>query len=288
MPGFTNQATLSYRGNVTISNIVSGELVAVLSVSKTALTETYGADDIVTYAVNLVNNGTTAYTGLTLTDDLGGYTYGANTLVPLTYVDGSLRYFINGSLQATPTPTTASPLTLSGISVPAGGNALLVYEARVNSFAPLATDGLITNTVTVAGGGLTSSVQADNTVTARDDAYLTINKAVSPATVAENGTLTYTFTIQNYGNTEAVATDDVVVTDTFTPILSPITVTYEGSVWTEGTQYTYDAATGIFATVAGQITVPAATYARDAATGAATGAVIVTPGVRVLTVSGTV
>lgn len=284
MPGFTNQATLSYRGNVTISNIVSGELVAVLSVSKTALTETYGADDIVTYAVNLVNNGTTAYTGLTLTDDLGGYTYGANTLVPLTYVDGSLRYFINGSLQATPTPTTASPLTLSGISVPAGGNALLVYEARVNSFAPLATDGLITNTVTVAGGGLTSSVQADNTVTARDDAYLTINKAVSPATVAENGTLTYTFTIQNYGNTEAVTTDDVVVTDTFTPILSPITVTYEGSVWTEGTQYTYDAATGIFATVAGQITVPAATYARDAATGA----VIVTPGVRVLTVSGTV
>lgn len=284
MPGFTNQATLSYRGNVTISNIVSGELVAVLSVSKTALTETYGADDIVTYAVNLVNSGTTAYTGLTLTDDLGGYTYGANTLVPLTYVDGSLRYFINGSLQATPTPTTASPLTLSGISVPAGGNALLVYEARVNSFAPLATEGSITNTVTVAGGGLTSSVQADNTITARDDAYLTINKAVSPATVAENGTLTYTFTIQNYGNTEAVTTDDVVVTDTFTPILSPITVTYEGSVWTEGTQYTYDAATGVFATVAGQITVPAATYARDAATGA----VIVTPGVRVLTVSGTV
>lgn len=284
MPGFTNQATLSYRGNVTISNIVSGELVAVLSVTKTALTETYGADDIVTYAVNLVNSGTTAYSGLTLTDDLGGYTYDTSTLVPLTYVSGSLRYFINGSLQATPTPTAVSPLTLSGISVPAGGNALLVYEARVNSFAPLATEGSITNTVTVTGGGLTSSVQADNTVTARDDAYLTINKAISPATVAENGTLTYTFTIQNYGNTEAVATDDVVVTDTFTPILSPITVTYEGSVWTEGTQYTYDATTGVFATVAGQITVPAATYTRDTTTGA----VIVTPGVRVLTVSGTV
>ena len=46
MPSFTNQATLSYRGNVTISNIVTGELVAVLSATKTALSERYGADDI--------------------------------------------------------------------------------------------------------------------------------------------------------------------------------------------------------------------------------------------------
>lgn len=284
MPSFTNQATLSYRGNVTISNIVSGELVAVLSVSKTALTETYGADDIVTYVVNLVNSGTTAYSGLSLTDDLGTYTYDAGTLVPLTYVEGSLRYFINGAQQTTPTPTGTSPLTLTGISVPAGGNALLVYEARINSYAPLAGESTITNTVTVSGGGLTASVQAEDTITARDAAYLTINKAVSPATVAENGTLTYTFTIQNYGNTAAVATDDVVVADTFTPILDPITVTYEGTVWTEGTQYTYDTSTGAFATVAGQITVPAATYTRDATTGA----VVVTPGVRILTVSGTV
>ena len=34
------------------------------------------------------------------------------------------------------------------------------------------------------------------------------------------------------------------------------------------TQYTYDAATGVFATAAGVVTVPAATFTQDAATGA--------------------
>lgn len=267
MPSFTNQATLTYRGNVAVSNIVTGELVAVLSAAKTALSETYGADDTVTYVVSLVNSGSVAYTGLTVTDDLGSYVYGTGTLVPLTYVDGSLRYFVNGVLQATVTPTAVSPLTVTGISVPAGGNALLIYEARVNSFAPLGTDESVTNTVST-----------------RAAAYLTINKALSPATVAENGSLTYTFTIQNYGNTAAGAEDELVVTDTFDPALSGLSVTYDGGAWTEGTQYTYDAATGVFATLTGQITVPAATYTRDATTGA----VVVAPGVRVLTVSGTV
>ena len=77
---------------------------------------------------------------------------------------------------------------------------------------------------------------------ARAAAYLTIGKAVSPATVAENGTLTYTFTIQNYGNTAAAETDNVTVSDTFSPILKAISVTYNGVAWTEGTQYTYNAA----------------------------------------------
>ena len=50
---------------------------------------------------------------------------------------------------------------------------------------------------------------------------------------------------------------------------------------TEG--YTYDQATGTFVTVPGVITVPAATFVRDTATGAWT----VTPGVTRLTVTGT-
>ena len=284
MPSFTNQATLSYRGNVTISNIVTGELVAVLSATKTALSERYGADDILTYVISIVNSGPAPYTGLTMTDDLGAYTYGTGTLTPLTYVDGSLRYFVNGVLQATPTPTADAPLTVPGIAVPAGGNALMIYETRVNSFAPLDTESTVTNTATLSGAGLTTPVQAASTVNARAAAYLTIGKAVSPATVAENGTLTYTFTIQNYGNTAATETDNVTVSDTFSPILKAISVTYNGVAWTEGTQYTYNTATGAFATTAGQITVPAASLTRDAATGA----VVVTPGISTLTVTGTV
>ena len=171
MPSFTNQATLSYRGNVTISNIVTGELVAVLSATKTALSERYGADDILTYVISIVNSGPAPYTGLTMTDDLGAYTYGTGTLTPLTYVDGSLRYFVNGVLQATPTPTADAPLTVPGIAVPAGGNALLIYETRVNSFAPLDTESTVTNTATLSGAGLTTPVQAASTVNARAAAY---------------------------------------------------------------------------------------------------------------------
>ena len=38
---FTNQATLSYNNTVTTSNITTGELLEVLSVTKTALSGTY-------------------------------------------------------------------------------------------------------------------------------------------------------------------------------------------------------------------------------------------------------
>ncbi|MFR7892993.1 MAG: hypothetical protein ACLU38_01820 [Dysosmobacter sp.] len=47
------------------------------------------------------------------------------------------------------------------------------------------------------------------------------------------------------------------------PALTGLTVTYNGDAWTEGDNYTYDAATGTFATIAGQITVPAATYTQE-------------------------
>lgn len=105
-----------------------------------------------------------------------------------------------------------------------------------------------------------------------------------PTTITENGRLTYTFVIQNSGNTAAVAADNVIVTDTFNPILKNISVTFNGNAWTEQTNYTYSETTGEFATVAGQVTVPAATYTQDAASGEW----IVEPGVSVITITGTV
>ena len=101
--------------------------------------------------------------------------------------------------------------------------------------------------------------------------------------ITDNSTLTYTFVIENTGNTPALATDNVVLTDTFDPILNPITVTYEGTLWTVGTNYTYNTATGAFATLPGQITVPAATFTQNT-----DGTWAVTPGRATLTVSGTV
>ena len=284
MAAFTNQATLTYRGGTASSNIVTGEVIDVLSAAKAATATTYTTGDTVTYVLSLVNTGASPLTSLTVSDDLGAYPFGAGTLTPLDYVDGSILFYINGVLQAAPAVTAGPPLTISGISIPAGGSAVIVYRASVNGFAPTAEGSEIVNTATITGGGLSSPTTASATVFAENAASLTISKALCPATVAENDTLTYTFLISNTGNTAAVATDDISVTDTFDPILTDLTVTLDGVPLTEGTDYTYDEATGVFTTLPGRITVPAATITQDPVTGVYT----TTPGTATLVVTGTV
>ena len=284
MAVFFNQASLSYDGNTVNSNIVSGEIVGVLTATKTAVSETYNDEDTITYVVSLLNSGSSQLTGLTVTDNLGEYVQGALTLTPLDYVEGSILYYENGVLQAAPTVIAGTDLVISGITVPANGNATLVYQAIANGTAPLAVGSTITNTVTVTGGGLVNPVTAEETITAQSGARLSITKALSPTTVTENGEISYTFVIENRGNTPIVATDNAVVTDTFDPILENLQVTFNGEVWVEGTNYTYNEATGVFATVPGPITVPAATYTQNPTTGEYT----VTPGVSVLTVTGNI
>ena len=152
-----------------------------------------------------------------------------------------------------------SPLSVSGISVPAGGDVLIIYEGSVTNFAPLAVGSEITNTATASGAGIATPVSDDETITAAQQASLTISKSLCPVVVTENGQITYTFIIENTGNTAAVATDNIVVSDTFAPILNPISVSFNGAAWAQGVNYNYNTATGEFSTVAGQITVPAAT-----------------------------
>lgn len=284
MATFYNQATLSYNGISTTSNIATGELVDILSVTKTPLLQVYTQGGSVVYVISLVNSGTAPLTGLTVTDNLGAYTIGAGTAVPLTYRDGSVQYYVNGILQAAPALGSTSPLTLNGISVPANGNAILLYETLVNQYAPLADGAQIENTVTVSGGGINTPVTAEATVRVDTEPLLGITKSLSPATVSENGQITYTFLIENRGNTAADASDQVSVADTFLPVLKSIAVTFNGAVWTAGTQYNYDSTTGVFVSVPGQITVPAATYAQNSTTGEW----VVTPGTSTLTITGTI
>ena len=283
MATFTNQATLIYNGQSTVSNVTTGEITSGLTLTKTAISQDYGRDDHVSYIVTIANNGG-AITGATLTDDLGAYPVGATTVTPLSYVVGSLLFYQNGVLTAGPTAAGGPPLVISGINIPAGGNVQIIYEAATNEYTPLAAGSEILNTVALTGVGIGEPVEDTATVTARNEVSLTIAKAICPAVVNDDGTLTYTFIIQNTGNTAVVATDGVIVQDTFNPILNPITVTYNGTTWTEGVEYTYDETTGDFATVTGNITVPAATYTQDPTTGVYS----VDPGVAVITVTGTV
>lgn len=277
MATFTNKATLSYNGRTTESNTVTGTITETLSVTKNALVGSYTAGSEVVYVVSLINAGATPVNDLTVTDDLGGYVFGTETVYPLDYVEGSAAYYVGGILQPAPTVTGSAPLVLSGINIPANSSAILLYEASVNENAPLDVGATIANTVTVG------DLNASAIVSVANEASLTISKALSPATVVENGTLTYTFVIQNTGNTPVVATDNAVVTDVFDPILTITSVTLNGTPLTLGTGYTYDETTGTFTTTEGTITVPAATFAQQP-----DGSYVTTPGEATLVVTGTI
>ena len=281
---FSNQATLTYNGSSTNSNIAYGEILDVLAATKTAVEGSYTPGDLVTYVVTLRNTGGSALTGLIVNDDLGGYPFGGTTVYPLTYEPGSVAMFTDGVPQPAPAVTAGPPLVFTGINIPAGGDVVLVYQARANAYADPGLEGQIINTVTVTGDGLSAPITATETVTALIRPDLTISKSITPAQVVDNDRVTYTFVIQNSGNQAVTAADNAAITDTFDPRLTALTVTFDGTTWTQGVQYNYDAVTGLFSTVPGQILVPAATYTQDPVTGAYT----VSPGVATLTVTGTI
>ena len=165
---FSNQATLTYNGSSTNSNIAYGEILDVLAVTKTAVEGSYTSGSTVTYAVALRNTGSSTLSGLTVTDNLGGYTFNGTTVYPLTYVDGSALLYVNGVVQPAPTVTAGPPLVFSGITIPAGGNAIVIYEATVTAYAPLAASDTITNTATITATGLSSPVTVTAIISTED------------------------------------------------------------------------------------------------------------------------
>lgn len=281
MARFTNQAQLTYNNTVTVSNLAVGEIQDVLSINKTSVNDIYTNNDTITYAVNIINSGSTDLSGLTLTDDLGAYTFGTSTLVPLTYVPDTVKYFRNSVLQAPPTVTTSNDqLVITNFTVPANGTATFLYETQTNEFTPLDTGSTVTNTAELTGNF--TAVSASETVEASSEPELSVVKSIAPIPVAENGTVTYTFVINNTGNT--AVTTGAVITDTFDPLLSNITVTFNDTPWVAGSDYTYDTSTGVFTSLANKVTVDAAQFTQDTTTGTIT----ITPGTSTLVISGTI
>ena len=148
------------------------------------------------------------------------------------------------------------------------------------SFA-LGTGAVIENTATADGTGF-APVTATETILHSAGPDLRIAKSIDPQTVKTGGNIVYTFVISNYGD-EATDADGVKITDEFDPILTTLEATLDGAQLVETTDYTYDGVTGLFETVEGVITVPAATYFQND-----DGSWTTVPGETVLTVTGTI
>lgn len=284
MAQFTNQAQLSYLSAFANSNLAVGEVQSTLRMTKTALQETYAEGETLVYAITITNAGTSAVSGVSLTDNLGAYMFGNTTLYPLTYQADSLLYYINGVQQPAPTVSDTQPLTITGLQIPAGGVVMLLYRVTVNMYAPLSEEAQIINRSVLTGNFCSETITASAVVTAASGPSLVISKSIVPVPVLENGELTYTFVILNIGNVPATVADQVAISDLFQPVLKDIRVSLDGTVWTTPAQYTYNETTGQFNTVPGQITVPAATYTQNPETGVWS----VTPGSVTLLVSGTI
>ncbi len=287
MATITNQATVTYSYGGTSaaasSNVAVTTLTEPITASKTSLGSTYTEGDEITYILSVTNGSAGAVSDITVSDNLGTYTLDTVTVTPLRYI-GPAYLYINGVYNTELTPAiTANSISFTLPSVPAGANAIVIYRAEVRNTAPLASGSTITNTATFASAALGESLNESNTVTVADYARLNIVKSMAPNPVTGGSQLTYTFAIYNYGNEDAA---DVVLTDTFSPAPTGISVSVNGTA-VSASDYTYTGGTLTLPAATGtsyEITVPAATFT----TNAATGVVTVTPGITTVEVTGTI
>ena len=287
MATIENFATVSYTsGGVTetkVSNLAEIGLESAISFTKTTLGETYGEDEVITYILSMTNTSTSAITNVSITDDLGTFVFGTLELTPLTYAPPALL-LIDGqdvSAQLTVDTATAGSLVFSFPTLPAGATANIVYRAAVNEYAPLDVEAGITNTATLTSDSDCADGTASATITAVSAANVSVFKQMSPNPVICGDTVTYTIRIYNYGN---IAAENVVLTDTFNPAPTNITVSRDGTLL-PANEYSYvDGTLTVPAGTTTAVSVPAATFVRDATTGIVT----VTPGMVEYTITGTI
>lgn len=284
----TNQASLNYQYNgqtgSAISNIATATLTEALSVEKVSIEDVYRFGETLTYSVSVFNSSAQTLTNVVVTDNLGSYNVGANTVTPLTYVGGAIL-FVNGVFVGDIAPTTVgeNAVTFTLPTLAPNSRAQILYKAVVNSSAPLSEGGTITNVVSVLGTGTTMPPATDsNTVTVDNYADVTITKNMSPSNVSDGEAITYTFVISNYGNTEAT---NIVLRDAFDPAPENIVVQVNGETL-PASDYTYVG--GVLTLPAAgsgyALSLPAATITQDPTTGE----VSVVPSSLTVTVVGTI
>lgn len=287
MATIENFATVSYTsGGITetkVSNLAEIGLESAINFTKTTLGDSYAEDEAITYILSMTNTSASAINNVSVTDNLGTFVFGTLELTPLSYAPPALL-LINGqdvSGQLSVDSTSPATLLFSFASLPAGATANIVYRASVNEYAPLELGASIENTATLTSDSDCADGTASATVNAIAAANVSVFKQMSPNPVVCGDTVTYTIRIYNYGNIDA---ENVILSDTFNPAPDNITVSRNGVLLSES-DYTYANGTlTVPSTATNPVTVPAATFVRDANTGIVT----VTPGTVEYIITGTI
>lgn len=135
-------------------NIAYGEGAEILSARILTMEKVYAIGQHVTYLVSIVNTGKVQYADLTVESDLGMEINRCVAIYPLTYIEGTIKYFVNGVLQDSPLVPQQQPLTIKGITVPAGGNVTIIYSTFLNENAPHIRGTSVENTAVITGFGI--------------------------------------------------------------------------------------------------------------------------------------
>lgn len=267
-----------------ISNLAEVGLESAVTFTKTAVGSSYDGNGIVTYILSAVNTSASPINNITVRDDLGTFVIdGIAEVTPLEFISPAVLLLNgrNASGELVTDTSVAGGVTFTFPTLAAGSAANIIYNARVTEFAPLEEGSVIVNTATLESDSDCADGSATASVTVSSSADVTVTKQMSPNPVVCGDTITYTIRVYNYGNIPA---EDLVLTDTFTPAPTDITVTQDG-VLLPATGYNYvDGTLTIPPTDASPLTLPAATFSRDAETGE----VIVTPGMIEFVITGTI
>ncbi len=257
-----NQANVSYDYNGAkdsknaISNTVATTLLDEysLTANKSVLNQTFRPGNTITYILSIENDGRGDLYNLTLTDNLGSDT----NVKPMSF-SNAILYVNNSPVEITPTINPDQSITFQ-IPSPflSGDNAMIIYNALVDSNLSSSTNS-ITNSVNVTANGGSSSgtiITVDpnpsTTINIENYAQLSISKQSDKETITSGETLTYTFTLNNLGNEQA---DNIILTDTLPQnfLITQVTSTTNGNTITyQPDQYNLD-------TVTNTITLPNST-----------------------------
>lgn len=244
MEPITNQAhvSFSYEGSdvtrTNDSNVITHTFKErySIAVEKTSTTDCFRPGDTITYFVHITNNGCGCLGTFYVTDNLGGEGY-------LTYVEGSARIFINGSMTEI-TPTEVSPLEFTiNERLERDEELILQYNVTVSEDITAEVEE-ITNEVCVRAYPCGCNCEkgksrdcvtetATHTLEKCEYAEVLITKASTSDSVCCDDEFDYLITLTNTGTVDAT---NVVVTD---QLASSFTVT-EIHMENNGNHYQFD------------------------------------------------